>query len=991
MPDGIEHFAAELLPRYRIERELGHGGMATVYLAHDERHDRPVALKVMRAELSASVGAERFLREIRTAARLNHPHILPVHDSGETAGLLWYAMPFVAGESLRDRIARGALPIDDAVRIATQVLGALGYAHAHGVVHRDIKPENILLEGDQAVVADFGIAHAVSASGEERLTSTGLAIGTPAYMSPEQATATRDLDGRSDIYAMGCVVYEMLAGQPPFVGATAPQLIARHAIDPVPSLHTVRATVPPGLERAVTRALAKTPADRFPTAEIFAEALSGPRAADPATPRTRVPWRIGTLVALIVVAALAAYRWWPRPSAALDRNLVAVVPFRVAGAAPELGYLREGMIDLVAARLMGEGSVRAVEPRSVMTAWRSAAGSRTDDLDERGARAVAQQLGAGQLLLGGIVGTPARVTLNASLVRISGASARVDARVEGSPDTLPQLVDRLMTQLVAEGAGGSHALDAFVNTPIRALRLYLEGQAAYRRGEYTDAVLRFGRAIDQDPTFGLAGLWLAAAAGWTAAPGAARRGLTVAWSNRERLSERDRSLIVAEVGPQFPEMSTLAQHLAAWEHAVDVAPDQANRWYELGDTYFHEGTYLPLASPLRRAAEAFRRAVALDSNTAALGHLIEIASREGDTAEVRRRGAAYLARDTSGELRDFYRWRIGEGMNDTRALEGLRSEYPRMSIQSLWRIMNNAVIDGRRLEDADAAARMIRSKAGRGSDWQRGKTYLHAFESNRGRPSVALGDTASADEAEYGPHAALYERVLDAMYGDGDAASAAQAVRELSLEAARGRGAVANADVCATMLWRTARGDLAGVSDAIARLRRGSDDDTPQTRTTNRVCAMILEAQAAVASHPSGASALVDRLDSLMRDGPGGQRNGPANAFSLSPAYVRSMVGLSPVSFEDFANLEIAHMRERQGDVSAALVAVRRRSYSYHLSDYLAAHLREQGRLAALVGERAEAIRAYEHYLALRSDAEPSVRPKVDSVRAELAKLGAAR
>ena len=249
--------------------------MATVYLAHDIRHDRPVALKVLRPELAASLGPERFLLEIRIAARLRHPHILPVHDSGETASRLWYTMPYVEGESLRQLLSRERqLPLDRAVRIATQVLGALGYAHAHGVVHRDIKPENILLESDQAVVADFGVARAISAAGEDRLTETGLALGTPAYMSPEQATASRDLDGRSDLYALGCVLYEMLAGQPPFVGATAQQLLARHAIDPVPPLRTVRDTVPAAVEQSVTRALAKVPADRFATAAEFAEALT---------------------------------------------------------------------------------------------------------------------------------------------------------------------------------------------------------------------------------------------------------------------------------------------------------------------------------------------------------------------------------------------------------------------------------------------------------------------------------------------------------------------------------------------------------------------------------------------------------------------------------------------------------------------------------------------------------------------------------------------
>src|SRR5689334_9053454 len=349
MTDPLAGLRESLADRYRVERELGRGGMATVYLAQDLRHDRPVALKVLRPELAATLGPERFLQEIKIAARLRHPHILPVHDSGEAAGRLWYTMPYVEGESLRQLLAReGQLPVDRAVRIATQVSGALGYAHAHGVIHRDIKPENILLEGDQAVVADFGVARAISAAGDARLTETGLALGTPAYMSPEQASGGRDLDGRSDVYAFGCVLYEMLAGQPPFQAPTAQGLLARHALDPVPPLRTVRDTVPDQLEEAVVQAMAKAPADRFPTAAAFAEALasapvttpaSGGRRSIPAPTRTSPKRGLMIAIGAVVVAALVAlatYLLWPHPKTPVNANLVAIVPFRVNGASPEL-------------------------------------------------------------------------------------------------------------------------------------------------------------------------------------------------------------------------------------------------------------------------------------------------------------------------------------------------------------------------------------------------------------------------------------------------------------------------------------------------------------------------------------------------------------------------------------------------------------------------------------------------------------------------------
>jgi non-specific serine/threonine protein kinase len=282
------HLADALADRYRIERELGAGGMATVYLAEDVRHGRKVALKVLRPELLAAGGHERFLREIRTTANLRHPHILPLFDSGEAGGSLFYVMPYVEGESLRDRLRREVqLPLAEALRIAEEVADALSYAHAHGVVHRDIKPENILLGGGHAVVADFGIAQAVSASGDERLTMTGVAIGTPHYMSPEQWT-DETVDARSDLYALGCMLYEMLAGSPPFTGPTAVAVMAGHAAHPVPSLRAACPDVSGPVAAAVERALAKTPAERFQTVEEWRAALTssevdvvGPRAVQP--------------------------------------------------------------------------------------------------------------------------------------------------------------------------------------------------------------------------------------------------------------------------------------------------------------------------------------------------------------------------------------------------------------------------------------------------------------------------------------------------------------------------------------------------------------------------------------------------------------------------------------------------------------------------------------------------------------------------------------
>src|SRR2546429_815682 len=318
MAELLARLRGALADRYAIDRELGHGGTATVYLAQDLKHGRSVAVKVLRPELAAALGAERFLREIEIAARLSHPHILSLHDSGEAAGFLYYVMPFVEGESLRDRLNREPqLPIDEAVRIAREVATALSHAHGHNLVHRDIKPENILLSGGEAVVADFGIARAIVAAGAGKLTDTGLAVGTPGYMSPEQAMAQEHVDGRADTYALGCVLYEMLAGHPPFLGTTPQEVLARHTLDPVPPLRTIRREVPPAVEQAVLRALAKSPADRFPSAAAFSEALTQV-GAPPSF--ARLAARPAVFVAAGVAALVAGYLLLARRSATLSSD-----------------------------------------------------------------------------------------------------------------------------------------------------------------------------------------------------------------------------------------------------------------------------------------------------------------------------------------------------------------------------------------------------------------------------------------------------------------------------------------------------------------------------------------------------------------------------------------------------------------------------------------------------------------------------------------------
>jgi Tol biopolymer transport system component len=338
--------ASALADRYAIERELGAGGMATVYLAADLKHDRKVAIKLLRPELGAVIGADRFLKEIKTTANLQHPHILGLIDSGEVNGLLWYAMPFVEGESLRDRLTREKqLPIPDAVRIATEVAGALDYAHRHGVIHRDIKPENILLHDGSALVADFGIALAASAAGT-RMTETGMSLGTPHYMSPEQAMGEREITARSDVYALGCITYEMLTGDPPFTGSTAQAIVAKVVTEKPHSLTAQRHTIPPHLEAAVLTALEKLPADRFATAAEFAAALTDTHytttaigvATAPSPDDRKWQWIAGALALGLMAVAVVAVIGWRRdaPPGVVRRFNITMDQYQVAFGNPAI-------------------------------------------------------------------------------------------------------------------------------------------------------------------------------------------------------------------------------------------------------------------------------------------------------------------------------------------------------------------------------------------------------------------------------------------------------------------------------------------------------------------------------------------------------------------------------------------------------------------------------------------------------------------------------
>ncbi len=987
MSDFETALRAELAGRYVIERELGRGGMATVYLADDVRHRRQVAIKVLNPELGAVLGAERFLREIGIAARLSHPHILPLHDSGTLdLGLgrpvLFYVMPYVAGRSLRERLREEPqLPVVEALGIARQVADALDHAHRQGVVHRDIKPENILIAEGQAVLADFGIARALGAAAGDRLTETGLAIGTPAYMSPEQASGGVRLDGRTDVYALGCVVYEMLAGQPPFTGPTAQAVMARHAVDPVPSLRTVRHAVPVPLELAVNQALEKVPADRFTTAGEFARALIAP-----APPRaTRRPLRRELVVGLAAAAAIiaAGVGYAMRRSASVppaNRELVAIVPFRVAGSMPEFAWLREGMVDLLAAKLTGEGRLRAAEPGAVLNLARRISGGSDQEIAPAAALQIGRQIGAGRVIDGGVVGTGGRLTLIASLLASPGGRSLAHASVEGPVDSLAALVDRLAGQLLALDAGVEAArLPSITTTSLPAIRAFVAGRVAFRRGRMGEAFRQFREATLLDSTFALAALELVHASIWAAfGSDDARRGERLAQAGRERLGAGDRALLDVWSGPH----PTAPEIFERWKAAADAYPDRAEMWYGLGDQYYHWGIRAGLQDPMGLAAAAFQRGWAIDSASAGdslaperspifaepLTHMVEIAQMRHDTASVRRFVAVGLAADSTGPSSWYLRWHRAAALGDS-ARRAFWADSGRIEPGILVEIAQFAIWSGVAPEDylraSDLANRRI--EAGEPGAAALGRYWL-ALNSGRPREAHLIPD-GPAD-----PKGGQVQRILDALYWGADTADAAAAARELApyadsttlTGAGAGRRLV---NFIGLAEWRIARGDYAFAERAsrvlrTARITGTSPNDSAELTLYAGLCAALFEATRATMLNLSDARARLAQADTAARHHIVVLHSGPP------------------------ANLIIARLAERQGDLPLALAAVRRRITGFNLGPwYLSTFLREEGRLAALAGDTAGAIRAYQHYLALRRNPEPQVKPEIEEVRADLAQL----
>ncbi len=664
MTSPLDALRAALADRYALERELGHGGMATVYLARDLRHGRPVAIKVLRPEIAAALGPERFLREIELAARLTHPHILPLHDSGQAGGSLYYVMPYIEGESLRDRLEReGPLPLEDALRITREVASALSYAHSHDVVHRDIKPENILLSGGEAVVADFGIARAITRAAGSGLTEAGIPVGTPAYMSPEQASAAQAVDGRSDIYSLGCVLYEMLAGEPPYTGSSAQVVIAKRFTDPVPSVRRLRDTIPPAIDGAVSKALGKAPADRYVTAAQFAEALTSSGA--PSVRLRRSARRLlaaGAVTAALGAIVVAVLRWRAGVGPVLDPNLVAVAPFDVLG--PKLDLWHEGLVDLLSRNLDGAGPLRTISPTVVVRHWSGRA-------DRASAEELGRRTGARLTVFGNIVGAGLdTVRISASI--LDAASGNVVAQVERRDLTarMDRLADSLTVALLRELGQtrpiAAVRLSSFGSTNLSALREFLQGEHFFRGLALDSALAHYRRAVGADTTFAPALRRIYQVMWWQGH----QDSVWVTYAFRaaalnHHLAPRESLLVTIDslAAAIFGAYWLRASGTVVWnegqrlyrtlEEATRRYPEDPELWYQLGETRYHFGFGPGRSVTQQQIREAMDRAITLDSGfaPAIVSHTIECALRSQDVAAARRYTRTYLA---LGRSADFF-------------------------------------------------------------------------------------------------------------------------------------------------------------------------------------------------------------------------------------------------------------------------------------------------------------------------------------------------
>jgi serine/threonine-protein kinase len=680
--------------------------------------------------------------------------------------------------------------------------------------------------------------------------------------------------------------------------------------------------------------------------------------------RMRYRWLPGAavLAAAVMVVALIL---WSRRRAPVDalavHQDVVVAPFRVSGANAALHYLREGMVELLSTRLADDTAARSVDAGAVLAAWRAAGLLDTSDVPRDTLVRLARELGASRVVTGSVIGAPSHVIISASVVTAASGTVSAQASVEGPADSLTALVDRLAARLLVSEAGDNERLADQTTSSLSALRAYLDGQAAYLRRDYTSAQRAYAHALQGDSTFALAALHLAIVSERLGDHDGVRRAVARAWPNRAALAERDLAQLVAFSGPRYPAPSPDSELIEAWRRVVRITPNRADGWLELGARLFHVGAVAGVASADTEARAALARALALDGDTAAAErYLLQIDSRTRAPtlpSSLVMNGAQFGARRP---FAPFLRWHAAQVRGDTAAQRALRDTLWRLGRANLRAIVQASQFDAIGMRDAEAASRILTARVGGETERHDALMSAHSLASNRGRPKAARAVADQMANVGSDVHAPLRLRVLDALYAQGDTALAAAAAVELARGVETSVAEVASAalsDGCVLGQWRLAHGDTSGVTQAIAAMRavRSSDAAGPAA-----ACATILQAWMDVATGRADARKGLDRT----------------SALAFTPVTAGEVSAYAPIL--------LARLYERLGERRRALEVLRRRPYMAGWPAYLATAWAEQGRLAEATADSTTARRAYERYLALRSDPEPEVLPTVDSVRRRL-------
>ena len=970
---------ANLSATFALERELGGGGMSRVFLATETALGRRVVIKTVPGDMLSAAAAERFRREILTAARLSHPNIVPVLSAGDAGGVPWFSMPWVEGASLREQLQRGPMALGAAVAVLRDVARALADAHAHGIAHRDIKPENILLARGAAVVTDFGVAKALSEAtqnGEiaDGLTGVGMAIGTPAYMAPEQIAADPALDHRADLYAWGLVAYETLSGRRAFEGLSGSALIAAQIGTMPAPLNTVAPGVPAALSAVVMRCLAKNPADRPSRADdvvAIMESLSGTLGASSASSpdaRTNHGTRTRVIagIAAVLVVAVAVFIWrGTSGTAVVEKWTIAIAPFRVGGAALPVRYVREGLADLMVPQIQSVPGARVLGVRLVMDRWRRAAGSADADLDDAGALRVAAQAGAGQLIIGDAVGNADRLTVSARLIDVANGKEIAKSQVTGPADSLVASAARLTTELLALRDGATRdRVRAILSVRPEALTAYLTGEREYRHGRYVAAGKAFADAYATDTTFALSALRVSSCNGWAFGDQLRLPGDWVdrAWRHRDRLTGADSLLLTAITGSTYPVPMT--RHSRFRELGdLAVRANSAEVWFQYGDQLLHFGATAGEPSVRERSLQAFQSAEAIDSSFApALEHqsMLHLALNDSAAAAGALRRQARV--DSTG---DYYRVsRLVAAASSGRPVpKAMLDSLPREQLLPLAALLSGADLEFG-ISPNVALSDSLSARARRAGTATPSLERQTAW--NMGRPSRAASIREERDTPE-----GMSEDVLAGLMWDGDTTVAQRSAAGLSAWLRAHPSDSLTTDRALALfdegLWAFNRGDTATVlrsRQALAALKPPSD--APWRRNLAMAYGGMLDALLAAARKSGDTRARLTRLDSLVSDAP-----------SIS---TRARVTLSFL---------LADVWERIGDPARALAASRRIERQIEWVRFSATRIRREARLLEQLGRPREAIDAWRSYIAMRASAEPSLQPDLAQAKANLARLEA--